>query len=61
MTVAPIAAALVSTYDWRFAQLSIGVAVWALLLLATFLVRRPPAKSSDRGQPGDADPRCAKR
>ena len=55
MTVAPIAAALVSTYDWRFAQLSIGVAVWALLLPATFLVRRAPAKSSDRGQPGDAD------
>jgi MFS family permease len=42
MTVAPIAARLVSTYDWRFAQLVIGVAVWMLLLPAAFLVRRAP-------------------
>jgi MFS family permease len=42
MTVAPIAAILVSRYDWRFAQLLIGLAVWALLLPAAFLVRRPP-------------------
>src|SRR5580698_4776273 len=42
MTVAPIAAQLVTLYDWRFAQLSIGVAVWALLLPAAFLVRRAP-------------------
>jgi MFS family permease len=42
MTVAPIAARLVSTYDWRFAQLLIGLAVWALLLPAAFLVRRAP-------------------
>lgn len=45
MTVAPIAAMLVSTYDWRFAQLLIGLAVWALLLPAAFLVRRAPALS----------------
>jgi MFS family permease len=43
MTVAPIAAVLVSTYDWRFAQLIIGIAVWALLLPTAFLVRRAPA------------------
>jgi MFS family permease len=42
MTVAPIAAVLVSKYDWRFAQLLIGIAVWALLLPAAFLVRRAP-------------------
>jgi MFS family permease len=42
MTVAPIAAILVSRYDWRFAQLLIGLAVWALLLPAAFLVRRAP-------------------
>jgi MFS family permease len=42
MTVAPIAAILVSTYDWRFAQLLIGLAVWVLLLPAAFLVRRAP-------------------
>jgi MFS family permease len=43
MTVAPIAARLVSTYDWRFAQLLIGLAVWVLLLPPALLVRRPPA------------------
>ncbi len=42
MTVAPIAAVLVSKYDWRFAQLVIGLAVWVLLLPAAFLVRRAP-------------------
>jgi MFS family permease len=43
MTVAPIAANLVTVYDWRFAQLLIGLAAWALLLPAAFLVRRAPA------------------
>jgi MFS family permease len=42
MTVAPIAAVLVSKYDWRFAQLLIGLAVWILLLPAAFLIRRAP-------------------
>jgi MFS family permease len=50
LTVAPIAAELVSVYDWRFAQLSIGLAVWALLLPTAFLVRRAPPVSSDRGE-----------
>jgi MFS family permease len=56
MTVAPIAAILVSKYDWRFAQLSIGVAAWALLLPTAFLVRRAPATSHDRGQRRIAEP-----
>jgi MFS family permease len=43
MTVAPIAAVLVSKYDWRFAQLLIGLAVWVLVLPVALLVRRPPA------------------
>lgn len=43
MTVAPIAAVLVSNYDWRYAQLLIGIAVWVLLLPAAFLVHRAPA------------------
>jgi predicted MFS family arabinose efflux permease len=40
--VAPIAAVLVSKYDWRYSQLLIGLAVWVLLLPAAFLVRRAP-------------------
>jgi MFS family permease len=43
MTVAPIAAVLVSAYDWRTAQLVIGLAVLVLLLPAAFLVRPAPA------------------
>ena len=36
-------------YDWRFSQLSIGLAAWALLLPAVFLVRRaPPAARAER-------------
>ena len=35
--------------DWRFSQLSIGLAAWALLLPAVFLVRRaPPAARAER-------------
>jgi MFS family permease len=45
MTVAPIAAVLVTKYDWRFSQLLIGLAVWVLLLPAAFLVRRAPGLS----------------
>jgi predicted MFS family arabinose efflux permease len=49
MTVAPIAARLVSTYDWCFSQLAIGLAVRALLLPAAFLVHRaPPAARAER-------------
>ena len=51
MTVAPIAARLVSTYDWRFAQLAIGVAAWMLLLPAGLLVRRSPALANSVAQP----------
>src|SRR3984957_18656690 len=61
MTVAPIAAVLVSTYDWRFAQLLIGLAVWVLLLPAAFLVRRPPALMGDAARRGAAEPRMTVR
>ena len=43
MTVAPIAAVLVAHYDWRTAQLAIGLAAWVLLLPVGLLVRRAPA------------------
>jgi MFS family permease len=49
MTVAPIAAALVERTDWRFSQLVIGLAVWALLLPAAFLIRRAPAATVAAG------------
>ena len=43
MTVAPLAARLVSIYDWRTSQLLIAILAWAVLLPAALLVRRPPA------------------
>jgi MFS family permease len=43
MTVAPLAAKLVSIYDWRTSQLLIAILAWAVLLPAALLVRRPPA------------------
>lgn len=49
MTVAPIAAVLVSRYDWRFSQLLIGLAVWTLLIPAAFLVRRAPGLTAGGG------------
>src|SRR3984885_11887366 len=61
MTVAPIAARLVSTYDWRFAQLAIGVAVWALLLPAAFLIRRAPGLLSGNGALRAAEPQMTVR
>jgi MFS family permease len=49
MTVAPFAARLVSTYDWRSSQLAIGVAAWALLLPAALLVRASPVLANVHG------------
>jgi MFS family permease len=50
LTVAPIAAVLVSTYDWRFAQLLIGLCAWVLLLPAALLVRRAPGLAGNSAQ-----------
>jgi len=44
VTVAPFAQwLLLSGYDWRTAQLVIGLLAWAILLPAALLLRRPPA------------------
>jgi len=43
MTVSPFARWLISTYDWRTAQLTIGIVAWLLLVPAALLVRRAPA------------------
>ena len=61
MTVAPVAAVLVSKYDWRFAQLLIGLTVWALLLPAAFLIRRAPALEGANAARRAADPQMTAR
>jgi len=49
MTISPFARWLISTYDWRFAQLAIAVLAWVLLLPAAMLVRRAPVTASVGG------------
>ena len=43
MTVSPFAAWLIATSDWRTAQLTLAILVWATLIPAAFFVRPPPA------------------
>ena len=42
LTIAPSASWLITAYDWRTAMLVIGIAAWALLIPAAFLVRPAP-------------------
>lgn len=59
MTISPLARWLISTYDWRTAQLAIGILAWALLVPAALFVRRAPASSGSgptRALSGAADP-----
>ncbi len=53
MTISPLAAWLLTSYDWRAALLTIGLLVWLLLVPAALFVRPAP-----RGQ-GDAAPAAA--
>ncbi|MBS0517472.1 MAG: MFS transporter [Proteobacteria bacterium] len=58
MTISPLARWLISAYDWRTAQLAIGILAWALLVPAAWLVRRAPVATGAAGQamPGSGDP-----
>lgn len=53
MTVSPLAAWLLQQGDWRAAQLTIGLAAWALLVPAALLVRPAPVAPV----PGSHEPR----
>src|SRR6478736_6653202 len=46
LTVAPSASWLITAYDWRTAMLVIGIASWALLIPASFLVRPAPQRTA---------------
>ena len=50
MTISPFAQWLISSYDWRTAQLVIGIMAWVVLIPAALLVRRAPA--ADGAVPG---------
>ncbi|SKA15345.1 Sugar phosphate permease [Enhydrobacter aerosaccus] len=47
MTISPFARWLISAYDWRTAQIVIGVFAWLLLVPTAMLVRRPPSLSGE--------------
>jgi len=49
LTISPLAAWLISSYDWRTAQLTIAVLAWVLMIPTAFLVRRAPAVPADAG------------
>jgi len=46
MTISPFASWLIAHYDWRTAQLVIGIVAWVLLIPTAFLVRRAPQVTS---------------
>jgi MFS family permease len=50
MTVAPIAGWLMTTYDWRFAMMTIGIGASVLLIPAALMVRRPQAAGAPGGR-----------
>lgn len=56
MTMSPLAAWLVSMYDWRTSFLIIAALVAAIMIPVAFLVRRPPAlaRGSSVAVPGEA-------
>src|SRR5204862_5751692 len=56
MTMAPLAAWLVSTHDWRTSMLVIAGLAAAVMIPATFLVRRPPALQGGDAAVADDEP-----
>jgi MFS family permease len=54
MTMSPLAAWLVTIYDWRTSMLIIAAVVAALMIPVAFLVRRPPALESGGAVAADA-------
>ncbi|WGD53709.1 MFS transporter [Bradyrhizobium sp. CB1650] len=46
MTISPFARYLISTYDWRTAMMTIGIAAWVLLIPTSLLVRRAPVEGA---------------
>jgi MFS family permease len=49
MTMSPMVARLVSTYDWRTTMLILAGVVAAIMIPVSLLVRRPPALSANAG------------
>jgi len=56
MTMAPLAAWLISSYDWRTSMLIMASVAAVLMIPTALLLRRPPAlEAADTGQPMPTD------
>jgi len=55
LIVAPTVRHLITAYDWRTAMLIVGIGVWALMIPAGLVIRRPPSSMPTTG-PGAAAP-----
>jgi MFS family permease len=56
MTMSPLVAWLVSSYDWRTTMQILSLVVAAIMIPAALLVRRPPALAGGAAAIGDAGP-----
>jgi MFS family permease len=54
MTMAPLAAWLVSSHDWRTSMQIVALVVAAIMIPMSLLVRRPPALTSEASAPSNA-------
>lgn len=61
MTVSPFARWLINASDWRTAMLIIGIASWALLIPASFLIRKPPIASEPDANAAPRSPEVGRR
>lgn len=55
MTISPLAAWLVTQYDWRTAQLFIGIGAWVLLVPAVWFIRAAPGMGAGGAGPAAQD------
>ena len=56
MTMSPLVAWLVSSYDWRTTMQILAVVIAAIMIPVALLVRRPPALAGGAAASGDAGP-----
>jgi MFS family permease len=56
MTIAPVAAWLVTLYDWRTAQLIVGIGAWVVLLPAVWFIRAAPGTVGAAAAAGGSSP-----
>jgi MFS family permease len=56
MTMSPLVAWLVSSYDWRTTMLILSAVVASIMIPVSLFVRRPPALAAGAAMPGAAGP-----